>query len=75
MHVDKLLDLSGLQCPLPLLKAKKALNELAVDAVLCVISTDPSSQRDFSAFADMSSHELIKTDVSEGKYTYWLKKG
>lgn len=75
MHIDKLLDVSGLQCPLPLLKAKKALSELEAGAVLCVIATDPSSQRDFRAFSDMSQHTLIKTDVSQGKYTYWLQKG
>ena len=75
MQADKTLDVCGLQCPLPLLKAKKALTELQKGAILCVIATDPSSQRDFQAFVEISSHQLIKTDVSDGKYTYWLQKG
>lgn len=75
MQVDKTLDVCGLQCPLPLLKAKKALAELQSGAILCVIATDPSSQRDFQAFADVSTHQLLKTVVEEGKYTYWLQKG
>lgn len=75
MQIDKMLDVSGLQCPLPLLKAKKALSELPCGAILCVIATDPSSQRDFQAFAEISSHQLIKTLVDEGKYHYWLQKG
>jgi TusA-related sulfurtransferase len=75
MQTDKILDVCGLQCPLPLLKAKKALSELPCGAILCVIATDPSSQRDFQAFAELSTHQLLKTAVEEGKYSYWLQKG
>lgn len=74
MDADRVLDTSGLQCPLPLLKAKKALSELSVDAVLCVIATDAASQQDFRAYAEISGHHMIKTDVKEGKYFYWVQK-
>lgn len=75
MQIDQTLDVSGLQCPLPLLKAKKALSELPVGAILCVIATDPSSQQDFRAFAEISMHQLLNAEVSEGKYIFWLQKG
>ena len=75
MQADKTLDVCGLQCPLPLLKAKKALAELPSGAILCVIATDPTSQRDFQAFAEISTHQLINTEVNGGKYIFWLQKG
>jgi tRNA 2-thiouridine synthesizing protein A len=75
VQADKTLDVCGLQCPLPLLKAKKALAELPSGAILCVIATDPSSQRDFQAFAEISTHQLLNIEVKEGQYIYWLQKG
>ncbi|XOV90793.1 MAG: sulfurtransferase TusA family protein [Pseudomonadota bacterium] len=74
MKVDEKLDTSGLNCPLPLLKAKQALNRMASGLVLEVISTDPGSVRDFRVFADQSGHELLRSDGEEGTYIYWLKK-
>ncbi|AIR89892.1 sulfurtransferase TusA family protein [Pseudomonas cremoricolorata] len=68
------LDASGLNCPLPLLKAKMALNGLASGAVLKVIATDAGSQRDFHTFARLSGHSLVDEQVDAGVYTYWLRK-
>ncbi|WP_312936115.1 sulfurtransferase TusA family protein [Pseudomonas sp.] len=67
-------DASGLTCPLPLLKAKMALNGLASGALLKVIATDAGSQRDFQTFARLSGHALVDAQVEGGVYTYWLRK-
>ncbi|WP_296265102.1 sulfurtransferase TusA family protein [Pseudomonas sp. UBA6562] len=67
-------DASGLNCPLPLLKAKMALNGLDSGAVLKVIATDAGSQRDFHTFARLSGHALVDERIDGGVYTYWLRK-
>ncbi len=72
--VKEQLDTSGLNCPLPLLKTKQALTNLASGEVLKVIATDAGSQRDFRSFAKLSGNELINTESKEGVYTFWLKK-
>ncbi|PRD17897.1 UNVERIFIED_CONTAM: tusA [Trichonephila clavipes] len=71
---DAELDASGLNCPLPLLKAKLELNRLASGAVLKVTATDAGSQRDFRAFARLAGHELLHEEEGGGVYRYWLKK-
>lgn len=71
---DAELDASGLNCPLPLLKAKLELNRLPRGAVLKVIATDAGSQRDFRAFADLAGHSLLHEEVEAGVYRYWLRK-
>ncbi len=71
---DLEVDASGLNCPLPLLKAKLALNGLASGAVLKVIATDAGSQRDFRAFAKLAGHQLVHEEVGDGVYRYWLRK-
>jgi TusA-related sulfurtransferase len=60
MHIDKEIDTSGLNCPLPILKAKKALAELESGQVLKVIATDSGSLRDFQAFAKQTGNELLE---------------
>ena len=72
--VDLELDLSGLSCPLPLLKAKQALNKLASGSILKVIATDPGSERDFKVFAEMSKNKLIDFSKDSEEYYYWLMK-
>ena len=74
MEVDQKLDACGLACPLPLLKAKQALNGLASGLILEVICTDPGSVRDFEVFSHQSGNELLKHDEWNGQYTYWLRK-
>jgi len=71
---DAEVDASGLNCPLPLLKAKLELNKLASGAVLKVIATDAGSQRDFRAFASLAGHSLLHEEVQDGVYRYWLRK-
>lgn len=71
---DQLLDVCGLSCPLPLLKAKQALNKMDVGQSLRVIATDAGSMRDFKTFSQLSGHELIEAAEEEGRYFYTLKK-
>ncbi|MBR9912825.1 MAG: sulfurtransferase TusA family protein [Gammaproteobacteria bacterium] len=68
------LDARGLQCPLPLLKAKQALNQLSAGERLRVMATDPGSRRDFATFARLSGHELLQSTVVDGVYLYVLQK-
>ena len=69
-----ILDVTGLNCPMPLLKAKKALNELPAGALLRVLATDPGSVRDFDVFSKQSGHELLESLQAEGRYSYLLRK-
>ena len=71
---DALVDASGLNCPLPLLKAKLELNRLAQGQTLKVIATDAGSLRDFRAFARLAGHELLREEEDSGTYRYWLRK-
>ena len=68
------LDATGLNCPMPLLKAKKALNELAPGDDLRVTATDPGSVRDFQVFSEQSGHLLLESHAEDGRYTYVLRK-
>ncbi len=74
MKIDQRLDACGLTCPLPLLKAKQALNSLDGGLVLEVVCTDPGSVRDFEVFAKQSGNELLRQEEAEGRYIHWLKK-
>ena len=71
---DALVDASGLNCPLPLLKAKLELNRLVSGQTLKVIATDAGSQRDFRTFARLAGHELLREENDAGTYRYWLRK-
>lgn len=68
------LDARGLNCPLPLLKAKQALNRMQSGECLEVVATDAGSVRDFEVFARQSGHTLLASDESEGVFTYLLQK-
>ncbi len=74
MNTDKEIDTSGLNCPLPILKAKKALTELQSGQTLKVISTDPGSWRDFEAFARQTGNELVSQEKTETNFVYVLKR-
>ncbi len=71
---DAELDAVGLDCPMPLLKAKLELNRLPSGAVLKVVASDPGSQRDFRSFAKLAGHTLLHEEVEDGLYRYWLRK-
>ena len=75
IDVDLELDLSGLQCPMPLLKAKLALNSLQSQQVLKVVATDPGSEKDFHLFAEQSDHQILDFQKDETAYFYWIRKG
>ena len=68
------LDVKGLKCPMPLLKAKKALNELDPGALLKVTATDPGSERDFETFSAQSGHALLEFERREDEFIYLLRK-
>lgn len=72
---DEILDTSGLKCPLPLLKAKQALNKMQMGQVLKVIATDSGSKRDFKAYTDQSDHELLQMFTEQEPYVYFIRRG
>jgi tRNA 2-thiouridine synthesizing protein A len=74
MDFDKELDASGLNCPLPILRTKKALAELTTGQVLKVVATDPGSVKDMQAFAKQTGNELLSSAEAGGKYQFFLKK-
>ncbi len=71
---DQELDASGLNCPLPILRAKKTLSSLASGQVLHIIATDPGSVKDFDAFAKQTGHELMESREEGGKFHFLIKK-
>ncbi len=75
MHVDIELDLKGLQCPMPLLKAKLALNNMESQQILKVAATDPGSEKDFHLFVEQSDHQILDFQKDDSAYFYWIKKG
>ncbi len=74
MQFDKEIDTRGLNCPLPILRAKKALTELASGQVLKITATDPGSVRDFAAFAKQTGHNLVDSGEANKEFFYFLKK-
>ena len=67
-------DASGLNCPLPILRSKKALNGLDSGDVLYIISTDSGSVKDFDAFCKQTGNELLESSEAEGKFHFYIKK-
>jgi tRNA 2-thiouridine synthesizing protein A len=67
-------DAKGLNCPMPLLKAKKALNELSPGELVKVLATDPGSVRDFEVFSRQSGHALLESFREDDTYIYLLRK-
>jgi tRNA 2-thiouridine synthesizing protein A len=68
------LDTRGLICPMPLLKAKRAINTMSAGQQLQVFSTDQGSVRDFRVFAEQSGHILLASDEADGVYRHLLQK-
>ena len=71
---DKTLDAKGLNCPLPILKAKKMLTEMAKGTTLEVLATDPGAVADFQAFARQTGHQLVEHSESGGVYRFLIKR-
>ena len=74
-QIDQQLDATGMQCPMPLLKAKQALNRMTEGQVLEVRATDAGSWRDFAVFAKQGSHQLLLAEETNRQYRYLIKKG
>jgi len=73
-NFDQELDVRGLNCPLPILHAKKTLNGMTAGQVLRVLATDPGSVKDFEAFANQTGNELLDSAEQDGEFHYLLKK-
>ena len=71
---DQELDATGLNCPLPILRAKKTLAGMESGQVLRIVATDPGSVKDFDAFARQTGNELLASGEEDGKYTFMMKK-
>ncbi|MCF8206186.1 sulfurtransferase TusA family protein [Roseateles puraquae] len=74
MDVQREIDTRGLNCPLPILKAKKALAELQSGDLLRVVATDPSSTRDFQAFARQTGNELVAQETRGDEFIHVLRR-
>jgi tRNA 2-thiouridine synthesizing protein A len=74
MDAHKELDTRGLNCPLPILKAKKALTEMLSGQVLKIVATDPGSVRDFQAFARQTGNELVEQVTGEQEFVHYLRR-
>ena len=74
MQCDRELDVKGLNCPLPILRTKKALAEMQSGQVLKVVSTDPGSIRDFQAFARQTGNELLEQISGSAEFVHVLKR-
>lgn len=74
MNIDKELDARGLSCPLPILKTKKTLSDMASGQVLKVTCTDPGSEKDMQAFSRKTGNELLSQTAASGEYIFLIKK-
>jgi len=71
---DTLLDARGLKCPLPVLRARKAMQALAPGAVLNILATDPGSVRDFQAFCETTGNTLVAQTEQDGEFSFRVQK-
>lgn len=74
MEANKEIDTRGLNCPLPILRAKKALADIGSGEVLKVVATDPGSVRDFETFSRQTGHTLLSHAEANGEFTFFMKK-
>ena len=74
MQIDKEIDTRGLNCPLPILKAKKALTDMQTGQLLRVVSTDGGSLRDFQAFSKQTGNELVEQQTVGDEYIHVLRR-
>ncbi|UAW64922.1 MULTISPECIES: sulfurtransferase TusA family protein [unclassified Mycoavidus] len=74
MHFDKEVDACGLNCPLPILRAKKALADMQSGQILKVLATDPGAQRDFAAFAKQTGNQIIEVSTQDDVFTLLMRR-
>ena len=72
--MNKVLDVKGLNCPLPVLKAQKALRDVPLGDLLTVLATDPASTIDVRHFCNLSGQELIESSEADGVYTFVIRR-
>lgn len=72
---DHLLDATGMLCPLPVLKARKALKTLAGGDRLVILATDPGAVADFESFCEAQGHTLVESTERDGEYRFVIRKG
>ena len=76
MNITKTLDAKGLACPMPIVKTRKAMNELENGQILEIHTTDKGAKNDLTAWAKSGGHELLKYDDEEGTvFKFWIQKG
>jgi tRNA 2-thiouridine synthesizing protein A len=71
---DKELDARGLNCPLPILRARKSLNEMTTGQVLRIVATDPGSVRDFEAFSKQTGNEMLSQQAGDKEFVFYMRK-
>ena len=71
---DQVLDVKGLNCPLPILRAKKTLKDMDMGATLEVLATDPGAVKDFEAFCRTTGNELVESEAGDGLYRFVIKR-
>ncbi|WP_456276243.1 sulfurtransferase TusA family protein [Bacillus sp. AK128] len=74
MNVNKLVDVKGLACPMPIVKTKKAITELESGQVIEIHTTDKGAKKDFTAWAASGGHEVLKIEEENEVIKFWLKK-
>jgi tRNA 2-thiouridine synthesizing protein A len=74
MNFDKELNARGLNCPLPILRAKKALTDMQSGQVLKIVATDPGSVKDFQAFCKQTGNELLSHGEAQKEFTFYMKR-
>jgi tRNA 2-thiouridine synthesizing protein A len=74
MQHDKEIDTRGLNCPLPILRAKKAFSDVQSGQVLKIVATDPGSVKDFETFAKQTGHALLSHAEANGEFTFFMRK-
>jgi tRNA 2-thiouridine synthesizing protein A len=75
LQVDLEVDARGLNCPLPILRAKKGINTLNTGQVLQIIATDPGSVKDLEAFCKQTGNQMLESSQQNGEYHFKLRKG
>lgn len=75
MNITKVLDAKGLACPMPIVKTKKAMNELESGQVLEIHTTDKGAKNDLTAWAKSGGHEVLNFEEGNGVLKFWIKKG
>lgn len=74
LEADKVLDCTGLLCPIPVVKTSQAIKEVEVGQILQMIATDPGAPPDMHAWSRQTGHELVAEDSEDGKFLFWFKR-